>query len=282
MERDATGSSGCRTIKTGYRHNFACLSVLITVFSSAVSAQILINEIDADTPRTDVAEFVELFDGGSGETDLSAYVLVFFNGNKDTVYRAFDLDGSMTNKKGYFVLCGNEENVNNCDKKVSPDTNLIQNGADAIALYRDDETNFPKGTTLTTTNLIDAIVYDTNDRDDDGLLALLGQREPQVNEGNPNKAAIHSNQRCPNGSGSARRTADYAQFPPTPGAENTCGITTKGTIPNVSLNSGEIYNLDVSRYFNSSENTLTYTVISSNPDVATVHVSGGTITITPK
>ena len=111
MERDATGSSGCRTIKTGYRHNFACLSVLITVFSSAVSAQILINEIDADTPRTDVAEFVELFDGGSGETDLSAYVLVFFNGNKDTVYRAFDLDGSMTNKKGYFVLCGNEEEV---------------------------------------------------------------------------------------------------------------------------------------------------------------------------
>ncbi len=110
MERDATGSSGCRTIKTGYRHNFACLSVLITVFSSAVSAQILINEIDADTPGADTAEFVELFNGGSGETDLSDLVLVFFNGNKDTVYRAFDLNGRI-DANGYFVLCGNKEEV---------------------------------------------------------------------------------------------------------------------------------------------------------------------------
>ena len=40
----------------------------------------MINEVDADTPGNDAAEFVELYDGGVGNTSLDGLVLVFFNG----------------------------------------------------------------------------------------------------------------------------------------------------------------------------------------------------------
>ena len=71
---------------------------------TAPVAQILINEIDADAQGTDIAEFIELFDGGTGNTALDGLVVVLFNGSNDLSYNAFDLDGFATNADGYFVL----------------------------------------------------------------------------------------------------------------------------------------------------------------------------------
>ena len=51
-----------------------------TVASGTV-ASIIINEVDSDTPGTDVLEFVELYDGGVGNTSLTGKVVVFFNGH---------------------------------------------------------------------------------------------------------------------------------------------------------------------------------------------------------
>jgi predicted extracellular nuclease len=99
----------------------------------------------------------------------------------------------------------------------------LQNGADAVAIYASDAADFPNGTALTTDNLVDAIVYDTDDADDTGLLTLLNAGQPQVNENGGGDKGYHSNQRCPNGEGGVRNTETYDQFPPTPGAENTCG-----------------------------------------------------------
>jgi predicted extracellular nuclease len=183
---------------------------------------LLINEVDADQSGTDAAEFVELYDGGFGNTALDGHVLVLFNGSDNASYRSYDLDGQTTNGSGYFVLCGNAATTDNCDLDVSPDTNLIQNGADAVALFIGDATDFPNDTPVTTTNLVDAIVYDTNDSDDSGLLPLLNAGEPQVNEGGSGDKDNHSNQRCPNGAGGARNTSSYEQFAPTPGLENLC------------------------------------------------------------
>jgi len=195
---------------------------------SAFSQSVLINEVDADQASTDSAEFVELFDGGAGGTNLTGLVLVLFNGSDDASYRAYDLDGQSTNGAGYFVLCGNAANVVNCDMDVSPNTNLIQNGADAVALLIGDAVDFPNDTPITTTNLLDAIVYDTNDSDDAGLLVLLNTAQPQINEGGAGNQTGHSNQRCANGSGGARNTDTYAQFAPTPGDENICEIPVVG------------------------------------------------------
>ena len=67
----------------------------------------MINEVDADTPGSDTAEFVELYDGGAGNTPLDGLVVVFFDGattgSGNQSYAAFDLDGYSTDANGYFV-----------------------------------------------------------------------------------------------------------------------------------------------------------------------------------
>ncbi|MCB9080383.1 MAG: ExeM/NucH family extracellular endonuclease [Lewinellaceae bacterium] len=177
---------------------------------------VVINEVDSDTPGIDEAEFVELFDGGTGNTALDGLVLVFFNGNDDLSYAAFDLDGYTTDANGYFVL-GNAA-VPGVDLIFA--NNLLQNGADAVALYRANATDFPTGTAVTTANLQDALVYDTTDPDDSGLLVLLNANQVQVDENANGSQVTQSMQRIPNGQGGQRNTATYLALPPTPDGVN--------------------------------------------------------------
>ncbi len=179
---------------------------------------IFINEVDADTPVSDTAEFIELYDGGVGNTNLSGLVVVFFNGNGDAAYAAFDLDGYSTDANGFFVL-GNaavaEATLNFAD-------NSLQNGADAVALYLSDATDFPNGTPVTDINLLDALVYGTSDSADSGLLDVLTPGQPQSNE-----TADLSHSRSPDG-GTQRVTASYVAQQPTPGASNGGTADTTG------------------------------------------------------
>ena len=186
-------------------------------------AQVIINEVDADTSGNDIDEFVELYDGGTGGTDLTGLVVVFFNGSGDTSYAAYDLDGYTTDVNGYFVL----GNAAVPGVQIVFSSNGLQNGADAVALYTGDDTDFPSGTGVTTTNLIDAVVYDTNDSDDSGLLVLL-TAGGQLNEDENGNKDEHSNQRCPNGGGAARDTSGYIQDVATPSAANACVAETGG------------------------------------------------------
>ncbi|GEM_PF-299545 len=187
-----------------------------------VADYMIINEVDADQAGTDSQEFIELYDGGTGNISLDGLVVVLYNGNGDVSYGSFDLDGYFTNANGYFVL--GSSNVPNVDMVIG-NTNILQNGADAVALYTGNDTDFPNGTAVTTTNLLDALVYDTNDGDDVGLLVLLNPGQPQVNEGGRGSSSTHSNQRLPNGSGGQRNTYTYDQAPPTPGAMNVAAFT---------------------------------------------------------
>ena len=185
-------------------------------------SSVIINEVDADTPGVDMAEFVELYDGGAGNTLLDGLVIVFYNGSDDLSYNSVDLDGASTDADGYAVICGDVDTVfgANCDL----DTGQIQNGPDAVALYQGNAADFPNGTAITTDGLVDALVYDTDDGDDPGLLTLLNAAQPQVNEAGGGAGATESNQRCPNGSGGGRNTTTYAQFDPTVGVANVCEV----------------------------------------------------------
>ena len=216
---------------------------------------LIINEVDADTPGSDAAEFVELYDGGVGSASLDGFVVVFYNGSDDASYNAFDLDGFSTDANGYFVL-GNSA-VTAADITFS--NNGLQNGADAVALYLDDGTSFPNDTPVTTTNLVDAFVYDTNDGDDAALLVLLNASQPQVNEDSKGDKDNQANLRCPNGAGGERNTDTYDQFPPSPGEANFCGaidLELQKTVNAVLVGEGD---------------TITYTLTVSNtgPDGAT-------------
>jgi len=196
------------------------LSLALAIVPPA-AAQVVINEIDADTPSTDTQEFVELYDGGAGNMALDGLVIVFYNGSNDLSYAAFDLDGFRTNANGFFLM-GNSGVTPT--PSLTFNDNFLQNGADAVALYTGNASDFPNNTAVTTANLIDAIVYDTSDADDSGLLILLNSGQPQVDENGAGSGANHSNARIPNG-GVPRNTATYAQQAPTPGRTNVSTTT---------------------------------------------------------
>lgn len=130
---------------------FACFSVS--------NAQIVINELDADTPSTDLKEFIEL-KTPSPFTALDGYVLVLFNGSSSGLtnqsYYAVDLDGLVTDGNGNILLANAQ--VNPSGSYTIPN-GMVQNGPDAAAIYLGNADDFPTNTAATTTNLIDALVY---------------------------------------------------------------------------------------------------------------------------
>ena len=172
--------------------------VFLFLISQFVTSQIVINEIDSDTPSIDTKEFVEL-KSDTPNFSLNGYVMVLFNGSSnggDSSYFTIDLDGFTTDVNGLLLIGSNG---------VSPvpqlliSENVIQNGADAAAIYLGSSIDFPEGTLATATNLIDALVYDTSDADDTDLMVLLGLTE-QINEGLNGNKDTESIQRANDGS----------------------------------------------------------------------------------
>jgi hypothetical protein len=141
------------------------------LFCTISFSQIRINEVDVDQDGTDAMEFIEIL-SDSPNFSLEGYIVVLYNGSDDESYKTVDLTGYVTDANGFFILGGS--GVAGVDIAIGT-TNTIQNGPDAIAIYQDDASNFPNGTPVTNTNLIDAIVYGTNDDDDPELLAGLDQ-----------------------------------------------------------------------------------------------------------
>jgi hypothetical protein len=192
--------------------NFKLRSILSSTsiaLALAANARALpvINEIDPNqATAVDAQEFIEL--AGTPLSSLNGYVVVLFNGAVEQSYQAYDLDGYTVGPTGFFLL-GTTGMTPTPD--ISFVNNTIQNGADAIALYAANGSDFPNGTGLTTTNLIDAIVYGNNNPVDNTLLTGLGQTT-QYNEAGPptNNADIVSISRVPDVAGS------FALAEPTP------------------------------------------------------------------
>ncbi len=205
-------------------------------FSTETAESVLINEVDAVAGPLDDAEFIELFDGGIGGTPLDGLSIVLFSGHDDSVYAAFDLSGQQTDVNGYFLL-GNSD-VPGVDLIMAD--SLLQSGADAVALYSVQAAQMPVGTAVTEENLLDALVYDTDDEDDPGLLPLLLPGEIQVNENGRYLELLHSLQRCPDGSGGQRTTATYWPDTPTPKQTNTCVIDERPQVSATTPGTGAI------------------------------------------
>ena len=182
--------------------------IMIIFMIQQSNAQIVINELDCDTPGIDDKEFLEL-KSDTPNFSLDGYVVVFFNGSEsgaDSSYMTIDLDGYVTDVNGLLLI--GSDTVQPFPQLVIG-ANAIQNGADAVAIYLGSDFDFPEETLATQTNLIDALVYDTSDSDDTELMALLGVSE-QINEGSSNNS--NSIQRNNDGS--------YSVDTPTPRALN--------------------------------------------------------------
>jgi hypothetical protein len=201
------------------------LAAALMLSCERASAALLINELDSDSvnvPTTDVFEFVELYETTGTSVSLNGYSLIYVNGNGDVTYFALDLDGFNTSATGYFTA----GSIPTADVQVNGTPapgNILQNGADAVVLYLGDASAFPNGTalaSLTPANIVDAVVYDTSDADDAGLLTLL-VGGGQVDENGAGNGALDSIGRLPNGSGAARNTTTWTTMVPTPGAANS-------------------------------------------------------------
>lgn len=183
-------------------------SLLFFVFCTLSAQVLVINELDSDNPSTDTAEFVEI-KSQTPNFSTDGYILVFFNGStsgNDSSYLVVDLNGYTTDNNGLLVI--GSAGVGPFPQLLISE-NLIQNGADAVAIYQDSPTAFPEGTMANITNLIDVLIYDTSDPDDLGLIDIFND--------DPNFASITQiNEGSSGSANSIQRNNDGSYFTATP------------------------------------------------------------------
>lgn len=179
---------------------------------SITNAQVVINELDADTPSTDNLEFIEL-KSATPNFSLDGYVIVFFNGSTTGLtsisYYALDLDGKTTDING-IIHFGNSQ-VSPTPKIIFPSA-TIQNGPDAIGLYLGNASDFPLNTVASATGLIDAIAYSNSATVQPTTLMSTFGITICTNENQTNLASTKSIQRKTDGT--------YEVKTPTPGLNN--------------------------------------------------------------
>lgn len=232
---------------------------LLMLCSFLSNAQLVINEFDSDTPSTNDKQFIEI-KSATPSFSLSGYVLVLFNGTGSQAnlsYYVLDLDGITTDLNG-LALIGNSL-ISPVPSDIITDS-TFQIGPDGAAIYLGNATDFPAGTTATTTNLIDALVYDTNDADATALMALLGVTT-QIDENINSLQTTQSIQRKNDGT--------YEVKAPTPGATNDgSGFVYNGLTINVAATEyteGQTLNITFTTQTNvTTPLTFNYSLSSGN------------------
>uniref|UniRef100_A0A673FYA6 Si:ch211-183d21.1 n=1 Tax=Sinocyclocheilus rhinocerous TaxID=307959 RepID=A0A673FYA6_9TELE len=121
----------------------------------------LLNEINTDSPGgAEDEEFIELWHPSGFRMSLDFIWLVMINGHTGMVYYELELNGYYTDDDGYFLIGSS---------KVGPDiripSNTIQNGPDAIVLYRSKSPPSKEGPNTPRNGLLDAVVYRTRGSD---------------------------------------------------------------------------------------------------------------------
>ncbi|WP_338378229.1 endonuclease [uncultured Flavobacterium sp.] len=188
------------------------LLIFTLLLCNFIFSQVVINELDADTPSTDTLEFLEL-KSTTPNFSLDGYVLVFYNGFTSGTgtlsYNSIDLDGYSTDINGIFLL-GNSL-LSPSPALVIPNS-TIQNGPDLVALYLGNASDFPLDTPATATNVVDALAYSNSATTSPTTLMSTFGLTVCVNENQTSSAATKSIQRNNDGT--------YAVATPTPGANN--------------------------------------------------------------
>jgi hypothetical protein len=226
--------------------------IVYVMMSTAAVGQLVINELDCDTPGVDNMEFLELL-SDTPNFPLDGYVVVFFNGSENggnSSYFTVDLDGYVTDVNGLFLIGSNS--VSPVPQFLIPE-NTIQNGADAVAIYQASDFNFPDGTLATINNLIDVLIYGTSDGDDVDMIEIFSAHPDftsiqQINEGSSNNT--NSIQRNNDGT--------YTSASPTPRQLNDgSGIDLNGiqmAIEETQYVEGDVFDIVFTTEENVSEN----------------------------
>ena len=102
-------------------------------------------------------------------------------------YYTIDLDDYVTDINGLLLIGSNF--VSPVPQLLIP-VSVIQNGADAVAIYQADDLDFEETTVAyVDETLIDVLLYETSDSDGQGLLTIFSEFDPNIeiiNEGSGN------------------------------------------------------------------------------------------------
>ncbi|XP_052399098.1 uncharacterized protein si:ch211-183d21.1 [Carassius gibelio] len=184
----------------------------------------LLNEINTDSPgATEDEEFIELWHPSGFRMQLDFIWLVMINGQSGIVYYELELNGYYTDDDGYFLIGSS---------KFSPDIripmNVIQNGPDAIALYRSKSPPSEEGPNIPRKGLLDAVVYRSrgSDKKVSALTEVLTPGQLPLLEDINALPADETLSRC----GTERLNLNaFRVTSPTPGKKNNC--PPKPTLP---------------------------------------------------
>jgi hypothetical protein len=107
------------------------------IITLRVPAPLVINEVDYAQNGTDAEEFIEIYNPTGAPVNLDDYGIELVNGTGGgaVVYQTIELGNVMLAAADFYVVCADTAMVPFCDLDVTPDTDLIQDGApDAVAL----------------------------------------------------------------------------------------------------------------------------------------------------
>lgn len=185
------------------------------------NSDFLINELNSDTPgAAEDGEYIELWHPSGRRVSLQGIWILLFSARGNRPYREISLSGHFTTSKGYFLL-GSDRLVPAPSLRLPPNT--IQNGPDAVALYR-SPFGPPSATQrgVPTKGLLDAVVYRQrgSDREAQELSRALTPGQLPLLEDPDVLPADESLSRC-----RGLYPYDLSAFsvaPPTPLRENSC------------------------------------------------------------
>lgn len=177
---------------------------------------LIISEINADNPRLDTTEFVELYHTSGQRASLDGYTLVFYNGNGNVAYKVLDLKGYSTDERGFFLV-GSVDMLPKPAILLPPNT--VQNGPDAIVLYHTSAARYSEKMNVTAVGMVDAVVYMTR---------LTGGAEFLAETLTPGEQAFVENEAALEGDESIERCLlsedrwGFQVSSPSPGQRNNC------------------------------------------------------------
>lgn len=230
--------------------------------AAAVANDLVINEVDYDQAGADSAEFVEILNNDSVPVNLGSYSIQMINGNLGGAaqYRLFALPAVPLAAGDMFVLCSNNSTVINCDLDVTPDADLIQNGApDAIAL-------------LFNGGVIDTVSYEG----DTGAPYTETSGVGLVDTA----SGAQGISRCPNGADTDVNNVDFSERVITPGTANACTTDLQPTVTstdpaNGATNTSISGNITINFSEDVTASGSWFTVSCSTSGAHTAVVSGG-------
>ena len=188
---------------------------LQTVFS-----EVLISELNADTPRQDTKEYIELYNNDVSPVSLNNFVIVLYDGSTNEAYRVIPLQGGSISPYGYYVI-GSSNVDPQPDRDLGTEVNILQNGVDAVALYQGDLSQFTVGMSATAESLVDALVYYKRGRTNSDLIGVLTPNQQILREFTGHLAGEdESLSRCLGMD--PLKLSQFQLTPLTPGTQNNC------------------------------------------------------------